>query len=54
MLDALVRAHPQLDDIIDDGAGVSVSIDARIYADSLIEPIDETKEIYLMQKLKGG
>jgi hypothetical protein len=54
MLDALVRDHPALDEIIDDGAGVSVSIDGRIYADSLIEPVDETKEIYLMQKLKGG
>ena len=52
MLDALVAAHPALEEPID--AGVSVSIDGKIYAQGLTEPVDETHEIYLLQRIKGG
>ncbi len=52
MLDALVAAHPALAPMIE--AGVSVSIDGRIIASSLSEPVKEGQEIYLMQRLKGG
>ena len=51
---ALARAYPGLADIIDDGEGVSVSIDGQIVPDSLIEPVNPDQEIYLLQKLKGG
>ncbi|GGH34262.1 molybdopterin synthase sulfur carrier subunit [Cribrihabitans marinus] len=52
LLDALVRAHPALQEAID--AGVSVAIDGRIIAGSLTEPVPEGSEVYLMQRLRGG
>ncbi|WP_204113103.1 MoaD/ThiS family protein [Shimia biformata] len=52
MLDALVAAHPGLEDAIE--AGVSVSIDGRIIAAGLTEAVAPENEIYLMQRLKGG
>ncbi|KMW57927.1 hypothetical protein AIOL_002895 [Candidatus Rhodobacter oscarellae] len=52
MLNALEKEHPALCDAID--AGVSVSIDGKIYAYGLTEAVDETKEIYLLQRIKGG
>lgn len=52
MLDALVRAYPELEELVD--AGVSVAVDGRIIASDLTEPLNETSEIYLMQRLRGG
>ena len=51
---ALARAYPGLEEIIDDGEGVSISIDGEIVPDSLVEPVRPDQEIYLLQKLKGG
>lgn len=50
-LDALVRAHPGLDPIIEDG--VSVVIDGEMSTDNHA-PLSDGSEIYLMQRLKGG
>ena len=52
MLDALVEAVPALSDPIE--AGVSVSIDGKIYAQNLTQPVEEGQEIYLLQRIKGG
>jgi len=52
MLDALVAAHPELSDPIE--AGVSVSIDGRIYGQNLTQPVAEGQEIYLLQRISGG
>ena len=52
MLDALRARYPGLAPALD--AGVSVSIDGRIIAASLTEPVAPDQEIYLMQRLKGG
>ena len=52
MLDALVKDHPALGDAVE--AGVSVSIDGKIYAQNLTQPVEEGQEIYLLQRIKGG
>ncbi len=52
MLDALRARYPGLAPMLD--AGVSVSIDGRIIAGSLTEPVAPGQEIWLMQRLKGG
>lgn len=52
MLQELVKAYPELDQIVD--AGVSVAVDGRVYGYGLTEPINETSEIYLLQRIKGG
>ncbi|WP_424832973.1 MoaD/ThiS family protein [Ruegeria sp.] len=52
LLRELVQAYPQLKGPID--AGVSISIDGRIIATGLAEPIPDGAEIYLMQRLRGG
>ena len=52
MLDALVEQVPALADPIE--AGVSVSIDGKIYAQNLTEPIAEGQEVYLLQRIRGG
>ncbi|MCG6901653.1 MAG: MoaD/ThiS family protein [Rhodobacter sp.] len=52
MLDALVAAHPGLADAVE--AGVSVSVDGKIYAQNLTEPVAEDSEVYLLQRIKGG
>ena len=52
MLDALVAAYPGLGETVD--AGVSVSIDGKIYAQGLAQPVAEENEIYLLQRIKGG
>ncbi len=52
MLAALRRDWPGLAPALD--AGVSVSVDGRVIATSLTEPLAEGQEIYLMQRLKGG
>ncbi len=52
MLDALKRDYPGLAAPID--AGVSVSVDGRIIASDLTEPVAPESEVYLMQRLRGG
>ncbi len=52
MLDALIEAHPALEEAID--AGVSVSIDGKIYGQGLTQAVAEGQEIYLLQRIKGG
>ncbi len=52
MLDALVAAYPALEEPVD--AGVSVSIDGKIYAQGLTQKVAEENEIYLLQRIKGG
>ncbi|SDD37561.1 MoaD/ThiS family protein [Ruegeria marina] len=52
MLHALVRAYPQLQAPID--AGVSVTINGRVIASGLTEPIPDGAEVYLMQRIRGG
>lgn len=51
MLDALVTAHPGLEPVIK--AGVSITVDGVI-TPNLNSPINETQEIYLIQRIKGG
>jgi molybdopterin converting factor small subunit len=52
VLDALRRDYPALIPTLD--AGVSLAIDGKIIANSRAEPVHETSEVYLMQRLKGG
>ena len=52
MLDALIEAHPALAEPIE--AGVSVSIDGKIYAQGLTQEVGEENEIYLLQRIRGG
>lgn len=52
MLDALVAEIPALEEPIE--AGVSVSIDGKIFAQGLTQPVTEDNEIYLLQRIKGG
>ena len=51
MLDALCKAHPALEPILEDS--VSVVVDGEMTT-SLHQPIETGSEIYLMQRLKGG
>ena len=52
LLDALIKEYPALEEPIE--AGVSVSIDGKIYAQGLTQPVREENEIYLLQRIKGG
>jgi len=52
MLEALVEAYPGLKEPIE--AGVSVSVDGKIYAFGLTEAVSEDSEIYLLQRIRGG
>jgi len=52
MLDALVVAYPGLAEPIK--AGVSVSVDGKIYSQGLTQKVAEESEIYLLQRIKGG
>lgn len=52
MLEALVAEYPGLSEPIE--AGVSVSVDGKIYAFGLTEPVSEDNEIYLLQRIRGG
>ena len=52
VLDALVVACPALEEPIE--AGVSVSVDGKIYAFGLTQEVSEDSEIYLLQRIKGG
>ena len=52
ILNALENKYPELREIIE--AGVSVSVDGRIIASGLTEPVYENREVFLLQQLKGG
>lgn len=52
LLTALETAYPGLADHIE--AGVSVSVNGRVIASSLTEPIPEGAEVVLLPRLKGG
>lgn len=52
MLDAIEQDHPGLAPAIE--AGVSVSINGKIYAFGLTEKVTAADEIYLLQRIKGG
>ncbi|MGB0411498.1 MAG: MoaD/ThiS family protein [Pikeienuella sp.] len=52
MLDRLETAYPGLAPHIE--AGVSVSVDGRVIASSLTEPVKEDSEVVLLPRLKGG
>lgn len=50
ILNALENKYPELREIIE--AGVSVSVDGRIIASGLTEPVYENSEVFLLQQLK--
>lgn len=52
LLGALGEAHPAIRPQLD--RGVSVSIDGKIYNDSWFQPINETSEVILLNRLEGG
>ena len=52
ILNALENKYPELREIIE--AGVSVSVDGRIIASGLTEPVYENSEVFLLQQLNGG
>ena len=52
ILSGISYKHPELREIIE--AGVSVSVDGRIIASGLTEPVQENSEVFLLQQLKGG
>ena len=52
VLSGLAEAYPGLAEIIEEG--VSVSVDGRIIADSLIEPVQPDSEVWLLRRLSGG
>ena len=48
----LVRLHPALEDALD--GNVSVSIDGRIYTESLFEKVGPENEVILLPRIAGG
>ncbi|MEO1611518.1 MAG: MoaD/ThiS family protein [Pseudomonadota bacterium] len=52
VLVALARAYPGLADKLD--GGVSVAVDGRVIASGLTEPVSETSEVVILERLKGG
>jgi len=52
ILNALENKYPELKEIIE--AGVSVSVDGKIIASGLTEPVYKNSEVFLLQQLKGG
>lgn len=52
MLDALAKAHPGLEPILQ--AGVSVAIDGEIITGSRHRALEPGCEVFLMQRMKGG
>lgn len=52
LLNALARNYPGMAPLIE--RGVSVSIDGRIYTESLLEPIGPANEIMLLPRIAGG
>ena len=52
VLRKLVAAYPALKSHID--RGVSISVDGKIMAGGLNEPVGSDSEVVLLQRLKGG
>ena len=52
VIDGVAREFPDLKEFLEEN--VSVAVDGRIIADSLVEPVPEGAEVWLMQRLKGG
>lgn len=52
LLAALAQDYPALRPQLE--RGVSVSIDGKIYNDSWFQPIHETSEVVLLNRLEGG
>ena len=52
ILNALENKYPELKEIIE--AGVSISVDGKIIASGLTEPVYDDSEVFLLQQLKGG
>jgi molybdopterin converting factor small subunit len=52
LLTELEANHPALRPQL--ARGVSVSIDGKIYNDSWFQPIGETSEVVLLNRLEGG
>ena len=52
VLAAVAREFPHLEDYLEEN--VSVSVDGRIIVNSLVEPVPEGAEVWLMQRLRGG
>ena len=52
LLHALARRYPGMAPQLE--RGVSVSIDGRIYTESLLEPIGPSNEVVLLPRVAGG
>ena len=52
LFERLAELHPALGPHLEDG--LAVAIDGQIYQDSLLEPIGEQSEVYLLPKIAGG
>ena len=52
VLRGLEVAHPELADHLE--AGVSVSIDGRIYTESLFQPVTPDNEVLILPRIAGG
>ena len=52
LFERLAELHPALGPHLEDG--LAVAIDGQIYQDSLLEPIGEGSEVYLLPKIAGG
>ena len=52
LLGRLAETYPELAPVLD--RGVAVAIDGRIYRDSLLQPVPEGAEVYLMPRVSGG
>lgn len=52
VLSGVAKAFPHLEETLEEN--VSVSVDGRIIVNSLIEPVGEDSEVWLLQRLRGG
>ncbi len=52
LLKRLEETYPELAPVL--GRGVAVAIDGRVYRDSLLQPVPDGAEVYLMPRVAGG
>ena len=52
ILNGVAKEFPHLEEFLEEN--VSVSVDGRIIVDSLVEPVPEGVDVWLMQRLRGG
>ena len=52
VLRGLEAAHPALADHLE--SGVSVSVDGRIYTESLFQPVSDENEVLILPRIAGG